>query len=627
MLLEISGQHFMAYRERFTLPLANQGTVLIKGDNRISNAADSNGVGKTSIGSAIAFAAYGLSLKDKRADDVACRFTKDPCLTQLVGIQPRTEAHWKVLRGRRPKRLEVYEDLGSGWRRLLEDQDDAVIQQWINGQIGYSFKTFRNAIVFDRFEQFMGLEQAEQLRLLDEIQGINFRHGLEMAKAWRGSCAETLSTVDQRMSGLMETAQRLETQIDEFEEAKQSWQAEMAQASREREEQLVRIRERQREINTQIQQIEKAKDDLAQLNKLIVKVKAATEVARESDEAVRLTQQAVATAERGADDLEQRVEELIKLKVCGTCRQPIKGNAVVSGFADEIRAFGEQVGNARLEREKALRIRDRDRKVVEKLLTGRTLKGLEGEQEELQDHASETALKTLTSELEKSREQQLELQKARSSAGQQTWPMEGSLRQAKKQYNQTDTALTAAQKEKDTAERFVKLAEYWVEAFGDRGIRSLLFDQVGSFLTERVLEHLEDLAAGEAKVLVSSLSALKSGGMKERLSITTEWDWGGAGDQGSSGQDARVALAMFGGIQDVAEKWAALPFSLKFFDEPGDSLDQRGKELFLEWIAKQAKKHGTACLVTHDVLLAGMVDADVTWNVVLDRDGSHIEVS
>ena len=174
----------------------------------------------------------------------------------------------------------------------------------------------------------------------------------------------------------------------------------------------------------------------------------------------------------------------------------------------------------------------------------------------------------------------------------------------------------------------VALAEYWVEAFGDRGIRSMLVDGVADFINERLAAHLEQLACGEATVRMSAQTELKKGGARERISFATEWAWGGAGpSDGSGGQDRRRDLAVFAAVQDLAESRSARPFPLKVWDEPGDNLDARGQELFLRWVETEARRRGTGLLITHSEGIASQADPDCVWTIVLDRGGARVEVS
>src|SRR3990167_11164767 len=77
-------ENFLSFRKPQTVPLADLGLVLVRGDNRVSGAASSNGSGKTAIFDALCFALFGLTTRGLKADDVACRFTDGPCRGELI---------------------------------------------------------------------------------------------------------------------------------------------------------------------------------------------------------------------------------------------------------------------------------------------------------------------------------------------------------------------------------------------------------------------------------------------------------------------------------------------------------------------------------------------------------------
>src|SRR5574337_2092752 len=93
-------RHFLSFREPVTLPLENQGLVLVRGDNRLSAACDANGVGKSAIFDALCWVLYGVTLRGFKADEVACRFTTEPCVVRLEFVV--NGVRWLLERGRRP---------------------------------------------------------------------------------------------------------------------------------------------------------------------------------------------------------------------------------------------------------------------------------------------------------------------------------------------------------------------------------------------------------------------------------------------------------------------------------------------------------------------------------------------
>ena len=83
---------------------------------------------------------------------------------------------------------------------------------------------------------------------------------------------------------------------------------------------------------------------------------------------------------------------------------------------------------------------------------------------------------------------------------------------------------------------------------------------------------------------------------------------------------------VFAAVQDLAESRSARPFPLKVWDEPGDNLDARGKEMFLRWVESEARARGTGLLITHDEAIASQADPDAVWTVILERDGARVEL-
>jgi DNA repair exonuclease SbcCD ATPase subunit len=205
------------------------------------------------------------------------------------------------------------------------------------------------------------------------------------------------------------------------------------------------------------------------------------------------------------------------------------------------------------------------------------------------------------------------------------WDGAAALEAAEGRAASSTAALTTAERRAGKIGVASRMADYCVEAYGDRGIRSMLVDGVADYVNERIAAHLEALACGEATTRMSAQTATKKG-FRESISFATEWSWGGAGqDDGSGGQDRRKDLAVFAAIQDLAESRSARPFPLKILDEPFDALDPRGQELAVAWARRQASERGTALLITHSDGVAS-ADVDEVWVVVLAKDGARVEM-
>jgi DNA repair exonuclease SbcCD ATPase subunit len=172
-------------------------------------------------------------------------------------------------------------------------------------------------------------------------------------------------------------------------------------------------------------------------------------------------------------------------------------------------------------------------------------------------------------------------------------------------------------------ERFIVMASYWVDAF-NRDIRSYLMQAVSGYVSERLAHHLRALAAGEVR---SELSIETVRG-RERPTLSSVWDWGANDYTGSSsGQDRRVDLAMFAALQDLAEyRNARSKFPVRVIDEPSDALDMRGQEALAQWVREEASTRHTTLCITHNENFAAMLEPNHIWTVILDNDGSHVEI-
>jgi hypothetical protein len=327
--------------------------------------------------------------------------------------------------------------------------------------------------------------------------------------------------------------------------------------------------------------------------------------------AARLAEAEVKRYRIQSKEIREKVENLIGLGSCPTCRQPVDAKRIGSHFHLDEEKSQTLLSKAELKLKGLLNTEKEALTLFENLRRKRSnikLPNLE---------SLTFSLGKLESRLDAIHQEELKTKLPWS--GGDTLVAEGvRVKAAEAEYKNFAERLPRV-------ERTLRVAEYWVTAFGDRGIRSLLIDSVAGFLQGRVAKHLELLAGGEAKAIVSAQTTKKDGSLRERFSLLVDWAWGGvSGGQASAGQDRRMDLAVFAALQDVAESRISRPFSLKVFDEAADALDARGTECFGEWIRGQARARGSAFLITHNTALSSMIVPDREWVVVLDKEGSRV---
>jgi DNA repair exonuclease SbcCD ATPase subunit len=618
------GKNFLPFREGFDVPLANQGIVLVRGDNRISKAASDNGSGKTSIVHAIAWCLWGTDLLGRKADAVACRFTEDQCLVGLVIRDAQGE--WSVERTRRPASL-VTTGLD-----VPKDSDAVVVQAAIDQRIGFGYRTFMNAAVFGQgaFERFAHADQAEQMRMLDEIQGIDFKEPRERLKKWRtqllaqrDEIESSIATDSEILRSAREQVKTLTTLRDTYDVTKQRTvePLRVRQLSCERSAEKLQAEIKAFDANVKLLTQARKEQDI------LIEREGQLSLARQAeDEAGALNDEAGMNLRR----FDEQLDELLAHAQCPTCRGKVDDKPKVrERFAKDRAAWVRAAG-------------DRTKKYRACLDASRVaLEAVEAQQEVLRAIVGGTEdLGRMVMRLEERTTPRARQLLADRYAGEQAeadkltaniaktlaekWDGQVALDRAEITTATATVRVARATGRMEALGKMISVADYLTEAYSDRGIRSLLVDSVADFLNERMSEHLMALTAGEATNEMSATTETKKGTVKDRISFKPSWSWGGDGEgTGSAGQDRRIDLATFAAVQDLAESRSARPFPLKVYDEPFDALDSRGKEMACAWLRAQAKTR-TVLLITHSEELAGLVEPDQTWTVVHDANGARL---
>ena len=632
MIESVSAIGIGPFKRPLELPVGDLGLVLVRGDNRVSAAMDQNGVGKTALFSfALSWGLYGETLAGERGDDVLNRFSKGPGVVEVVGHDPVLKRRWKVIRGRRPKRVEAYEwddrsvnsagDPVQGWARVLEEADDRDVNAWVEDRY-VPWRVFRNAVVFDRDVRFTRQDQGEALRILDRIQGVDFRAALDRAKAWRDGIGNRLEADRSGASRDAALLGQARVQVVEMERLRDGFAESKSRRLEEADAAVGSSGVLAREAERRMEQARVAASKAVAAREELTRIEGLIDVATEATTALRRAEEADERDEAQSIELFERVETLVKAGLCAACRRPVKDAASVSaGFREDVDAAAERRKVARAERKQREKAEREAVAVCEKALGDRDIDTLERTVRALEIAGSSRAVADAERALNEAREREAAALNAREAIRAERWDGAAGLRVASARVDEQIAVGAEAERRVAQGERLLRVAEYWVEAFGDRGLRSLLFDEVAGFLTERAAVHLEALAAGEVSLPFSATSATKGGATRERLSITPDWTWGGKGQAAESGgQNSRSDLAVFAALQDLVEARSARPVGLRVYDEV-DGLDARGQELFGAWLKEQAQQAGSCFVMTHNPALAQCVEADAEWVVVLDAPG------
>lgn len=617
-------EHVFLYRSLQRLPLDNLGLVLVRGRNKISQAADANGVGKTSLFSVLSAGWFGESLKGARGEDIACRFTQAP---GRITLHHEDElGPWTLTRTFRPTSLSV-----TGIRGLAVNADSREVQDKLLARLGFGKQTFRNVIIFGQgnFDRFSTAPQADKIAMLDEMQGLDFKEVLSRAKQWRDGLAGSVAQLEEHTRTLEQHLAAQQGLLADLTEARQRFSATKAGDIQTVLDRQAQLESAKRGAKAQLDALLGKAFEVGKLKACWKQVQA-VRVQKEQQRVVMLeADRLVSHNQEGLQGLQAHLTALLEEDACPSCRTPINDpkikQKINAAFADDLEQWAQAVTEAEAQALAARRALDlltvEETQLTHSLPQDFTERSLGQMEAEVSPAAQRRAQQTLTDCDMRLTAAWKELEEVK----QRRWDSQSLLDAAEEAIAQAEADLLAHQKLVERTRKGQLVAEYWVEAFGDRGIRSLLFDAIAPFLNTRLAHHLIRLAAGELDIKLSSTRALKSGGTREQLTISPVWAWGGAGLlAGSGGQDRRQDLALFAAMQDLGELRSARPFPLKVWDEPADALDARGQEMFARWVEEHARMRGSGFLITHSLALEAEIRPDRVWTVVLDHSGATV---
>jgi exonuclease SbcC len=127
-----------------------------------------------------------------------------------------------------------------------------------------------------------------------------------------------------------------------------------------------------------------------------------------------------------------------------------------------------------------------------------------------------------------------------------------------------------------TLERKSEIIEFWKSAFSQTGIPSMLIDESIPFMNQRVTFYLDHLTNNRYIVSFDTLSATKSGEIRDKISVNVLDTYTKANSriQLSGGQTRLIDISIILTLGDLQSKMQDISFNILLFDEIFDSLDE-----------------------------------------------------
>lgn len=574
--LEIN--NFLSYHHESFNDFGDHGLILIEGKNLDDGG--SNGAGKSGIFDSILWAIFGKTARGLEKDAVVNRKFKSDCHVSLtVGLDDGTD----IVINRYRASLE------NGNRLFCTDDGKHIeygstdeTQRWIVSRLGIDMDLFKCTVFFSQGEtfNFVNSTNKQQKEILSKVMRIDFSKYVANAKLRLQEINSKCDDVKRKIDVLdMHIA---EDQTGAFDEDISRW-------SRERDEKIESMMIDNAEINLKISQI-----DIKPVDKLNeVKNKISSLISTMNSDLAKLRD----SRAKISSNIEFFKKEIVVAKElkgkCRVCYQDINESDVKSRiveFAKDLKKHGEALSY--VDSDIASKVKEIDElrskltKLSEMIVESKMLA-----------EKYESLCRTLDKNIKL-------IDELKSSEN----PF------IKKKNDAIEKREKILIKRKELEADFSKLREsvpyfsFWVDAFGDSGIKSFIFDIICSTLTNQTNKYLNILSNGSVTVSFDTQKKLKSGEYREKFDciITTNGE-SVPYEAYSGGEKRRISLAVDMALSDLMSDYYHSKFNIVVFDEQTNFLDRSGRESFMR-LLRDISKNKKVFVVDHDAEFKSMFD-------------------
>lgn len=611
------------------LDLAGQGLVCLVGENRDTDAANSNGSGKSTVFKALTWCLYGDSVDESKGDEVIRLGAKEAVVTVEMEDSEAGDL-WRVVR-KRSKGKPTLTILNSADQPVELGKEEQV--SFLGWLIGLDFMSFRNSVLYGqndslRFTDPRVKDSDRKLMLHRMLKTDIFRAcskwTLEQARELKHAVQVAEESAADRERRTEELAiDLIKQRMDGWDVTRQTW----LQAKQHEAEALLESANKTRADGTKIKAL---KEQIAGLK---AELEAAEpldfagmeKVIREHETKAHALDMEARTAgaklEQDADTLEQLADSK-----CPLCSSPMDGKAAkerLRTLKQEI-AEGEQRRNvlrtgAEASRSKAKAAEVALAKAKKALATieGKRITTLKmerelSEAERVSEHreADKKALKRLMAEMEERREEPNPYQEQYDTAKTKAADWTAEIKKFKREANTSRTTLLHY--------------EFWVHGFSNQGLPSVMLDDTMPFLTERANHYLRILSDGDIVMTFSTVRELKSkvGEMRDEIDIGWTIE-GQRGVQPSGGQRKKMEIATDLALMDLVSSREG-ELDLLLLDEVLDGLDREGRDRVMRLLADVRQRRSSIFVVSHETDLAYEFDRVV--RAIKEGGASRLEV-
>jgi len=612
----------------------NDESTLILGINNSSDAADSNGAGKSTIYKAITWCLYGETYDGDKGDDVIHNKSKGAYVELILRIDvPQLKQARKVYitRERRKRETKVtlreYHAGTSQEITSLQGHKDCV--EYLEQLLGMDWLTFKNTVMYCQqdFKRFAdpATTDTERKAILRRILDLDVvADAAALARSKARDVEKSLIRQSTKVSMLESTIEQATKDLIEQEAAKAGWQGAIDDKASDlkvkigESEKIVKqysganakeVAKADALIKKAVEQISEAEADMSAMEKQLAEI---------SDEisTLKMSKSSIETRQM---NIQERLGWLDE-DVCPTCTAPLDSGAP----AEHIKELQADLDK----HNKKVEAKDKE---IEQQQTAysdayqqlqdikKEIDSVRGVKDKLGDKRSDIMVRVAKADEAKKRVETLKQQLDELLS--ETNPHNTDA--LKKRIKDEKDKKTRAQFKEGQFQEQIDLHDYWSQVFGKGGLINWAIDSVIPFLEQSANEYLGVLTDGDIIVNLSTSTKLKGGKSSDKISM--ELNVEGAGNvKPSGGQSKKVSLAISLALMALIRSRVGAKVSNLFLDEPDIGLDDAGKDRFYsKLLPVLVNQCGNLMVITHDPNVRAYFGETV--HVIRDKGRSFIQ--
>ena len=620
--------NFMAIKEA-ELELDNQGLILIEGVNKTNDSFDSNGSSKSTLVSSITYALYGKTEKGLKADDVVNKYEKKN--TSVILSFNIGEDNYRVERYRKHKEFKNKVKLFCNDQEITGSTNDVTDKQ-IQDLFGIDFNTYVNAIIYGQGDipMFSQATDKGKKEILESITKV------EVYKKAQDVAKEKVKEVEEQQNKEQQEIEKLgyqkELKQEQFDKEVSKYNQVMEQKKQEEE----TFKQRQEEYNNKVKELDEQINTLKQnipeientefiFSDNYNKAKEGIELIKNNinDKLMPVWNQEE-LSERVVDQeirsIQSKINQLDTNDHCPVCGSPIDNSHKVKEKENMETQISQEQEKLKQHKENKQKIEDKKRELetkinqLEQMMKEEDLQKQNHDREIQKQYQQQQEVYNNISQLENSKSG---LQKP--TLNDYSYIEKPDEKLYKKEQNDIDKAID---KHKDKVVQLeTKKNKYSnaVDAFGNKGIRSVVLDFITPFLNERANEYLQTLSGSDIEIEFQTQVKNSKGELKDKFDVIVKNSNGGESYKANSaGEQKRIDLSISFAIQDLIMSKDDISTNIALYDECFDGLDTIGCENVVKLLKDRLKTVSTIFVITHSESLKPLFENVIT---IVKEDG------